>query len=101
MLCTIYKSLNKADTYLYIEKRDDFSKVPPSLLETFGKPAFVMLINFDKHPKLALADKQTVMNQLEKNGFYLQIPPPVENLLDKHLEANNHQGEQNKGWRQQ
>lgn len=87
MLCTIYKSLLKADTYLYIEKRDDFSKVPPPLLETFGRPQFVTLLNLDKRAKLALADKEKVVNQLKTNGFYLQIPPPVENLLDLHLEA--------------
>jgi uncharacterized protein YcgL (UPF0745 family) len=87
MLCTIYKSLLKANTYLYIEIRDDFSKVPPPLLETFGRPQFVTLLNLDKRAKLALADKQKVINQLQTNGFYLQIPPPVENLLDQHLEA--------------
>jgi uncharacterized protein YcgL (UPF0745 family) len=88
MLCTIYKSQLKADTYLYIEKRDDFSKVPNQLLETFGAPVFVMMVNLKAHAKLALADKEKVLQQLETQGFYLQIPPPVENLLKSHLQAN-------------
>jgi uncharacterized protein YcgL (UPF0745 family) len=88
MLCSIYKSLLKADTYLYITKRDDFSKVPPKLLETFGRPKFVMMMALDKHPKLAQADKQKVLEQLTQSGFYLQISQAEENLLKAHLKAN-------------
>lgn len=87
MLCTIYKSLIKPDTYLYIEKRDDFSKVPEKLLETFGRPQFVMLMNLADKAKLAQADKQKVMSELNDKGFYLQLPPPEENLLKQHLSA--------------
>ncbi|MFT4928554.1 MAG: hypothetical protein ACI8WB_004673 [Phenylobacterium sp.] len=87
MLCTIYRSSNKADTYLYIEKRDDFSSVPKALLETFGRPELVMTINLGGKQKLALADIDKVKTQLQSNGFYLQLPPPPENLLDVHKEA--------------
>jgi uncharacterized protein YcgL (UPF0745 family) len=73
---------------LYIAKRDDFSKVPKKLLETFGNPVFVMIINFDKHQKLALANRDKVIEQVTQNGFYLQIPPPQENLLEQHVKAN-------------
>ena len=85
MLCTIYKSSLKPDTYLYIEKRDDFSKVPAKLLETFGKPQFVMLLNLADKARLAQADKQKVLAELDDKGFYLQLPPPQENLLKSHL----------------
>ncbi len=85
MLCTIYKSLVKPDTYLYIEKRDDFSKVPKPLLDAFGNPQLVMVLNLAKKEKLALADKQKVMTELQDKGFYLQLPPPPENLLKQHL----------------
>jgi uncharacterized protein YcgL (UPF0745 family) len=88
MLCTIYKSLIKADTYLYIAKRSDFSKVPEKLLETFGKPVFAMIINFDKHSKLARADRDRVIEQINQSGYYLQLPPPPNDLLKPHLAAN-------------
>lgn len=87
MLCSIYKSLVKPDTYLYIEKRDDFSRVPEKLLETFGRPQFVMLINLASKDKLAQAEKQKVLDELADKGFYLQLPPPTENLLKAHLTA--------------
>ena len=45
MLCAIYKSTKKEGMYLYVEKRDQFDKVPDALLNAFGKPIFVMLFN--------------------------------------------------------
>lgn len=81
MITAIYKSSRKADTYLYVEKRDDFSKVPEPLLKTFGQPIFVMLINLAKRDSLAFADINRVKNELGDNGFYLQLPPKSESLL--------------------
>jgi len=88
MLCTIYKSPIKPDTYLYIERRDDFSRVPDKLMETFGAPIFVTLLNLAQREKLALADKQKVLDSLTELGFYLQLPPPSQDLLKEHLAAN-------------
>ncbi|KGQ60906.1 YcgL domain-containing protein [Gallibacterium anatis] len=81
MLCAIYKSRRKEGMYLYIEKRDDFSPVPESLLNVFGTPQFVMLFNLAEKKQLIHTDNQNVKEQIEQNGFYLQMPPPVENLL--------------------
>lgn len=81
MLCAIYKSRRKEGMYLYIEKRDDFSPVPESLLNVFGTPQFVMLFNLAGKKQLIHTDNQNVKEQIEQNGFYLQMPPPVENLL--------------------
>ena len=64
MLSAIYKSTRKADTYLFVEKRDDFSKVPEALLNTFGKPVFVMLINIGNRETLAGADIEKVKKKL-------------------------------------
>ena len=80
MIVAVYKSSKKADTYLYIEKRDDFSPVPKSLLETFGKAKFVMLVPLTKRD-LAIADKEKVMTEIRQKGFYLQLPPPEVDLL--------------------
>ncbi|GAA03646.1 YcgL domain-containing protein [Photobacterium leiognathi] len=83
MLCAIYKSLKKDNTYLYINKKDDFSDVPEALMTTFGKPQFVMVLKLDGR-KLALADVEKVKEALKTVGFYLQVPPPVTNLLDQY-----------------
>lgn len=80
MIVAVYKSTKKLDTYLFIEKREDFSPVPKLLLETFGKPKFVMLVPLTKRD-LSMADKHKVMAKIHEQGFYLQMPPPVIDML--------------------
>lgn len=87
MLSAIYKSPKKQETYLYLTKRDDFNSIPQALLETFGKPVFVMLIKLDEQRGLALADIAKVKAELKEKGFYLQLPPPSENLLNQHRQT--------------
>lgn len=82
MLCYIYKSLKKEQTYLYIAKRDKFENVPEQLLTMFGKPELLMAINLAKQKKFAIADIDKVREAILKDGFYLQLPPPVKNELE-------------------
>ncbi|WP_166840902.1 YcgL domain-containing protein [Rheinheimera pleomorphica] len=84
MLCAVYKSLKKDSTYLYVQRRDDFSAVPDVLLKTFGTPVLVTLLNLAKREHLALADIDKVRQQLSEQGYYLQLPPPEDNLLAQH-----------------
>lgn len=84
MLCAIYRSPRKDATYLYIKQRDVFSDVPDVLLNTFGKPQFVTLLNLAGREQLAQADIEKVKVALLNQGYYLQLPPPTENLLDEH-----------------
>lgn len=84
MLCVIYSSSKKDQTYLYVERKDDFSRVPEELMATFGEPRLVMHLSLDGRKKLAAADIEQVKHLLAEQGFYLQVPPPVENLLKKH-----------------
>ncbi len=88
MLCAVYKSLKKADTFLYVEKRDDFSKVPKGLLETFGTPIFVILINTEKKTSVAGLAQSDFIRKFEENKFYLQLPPKTEDLMEAHRLAN-------------
>jgi uncharacterized protein YcgL (UPF0745 family) len=97
MLCTIYKSPKKSETYLFIPKRDDFSAVPEALMKTFGTPTLVTLINLATKEKLGMADIDKVRKSLTNEGFYLQLPPPQEDMLKEHkaaMKAIKAQGEQ-------
>lgn len=85
MLCVIYRSPKRDQTYLYVEKRDDFSRVPEELMKSFGTPQFSMMLSLNERKKLASADIEIVKEALKQDGFYLQFPPPVENLLNLHL----------------
>lgn len=94
MLCTVYRSPKKQQTYLFINKRDDFSGVPEGLMTTFGTPILVTIINLANKEKLAMADIEKVRIALKDNGFYLQLPPPQENLLDEHKASMKKKDEQ-------
>ncbi|MFC1520686.1 YcgL domain-containing protein, partial [Pseudomonadota bacterium] len=81
MICTVYKSSRKVDTYLFVEKRDNFDAVPEALMKMFGVPKLVMMVPLLKRTELAMADIEKVKAELADKGYYLQIPPPVVNLL--------------------
>ena len=85
MFCVIYRSPQRDQTYLYVEKKDDFSRVPEELLRGFGKPRLAMVLPLESTTKLANADIEKVKLALQEQGYYLQLPPPVEDLLKIHL----------------
>ncbi|MGS2720356.1 YcgL domain-containing protein [Paraglaciecola aestuariivivens] len=94
MLCAVYKSSKKQQTYLYVPARDDFSKVPDGLLKTFGKPIFLMVMPLKKDRKLGSVDIDKLRSELTLKGFYLQLPPPPENMLKAHLQQQKQAGKE-------
>ncbi len=67
--------------YLYVDKREDLSRVPEALLASFGEPQFytAMLITTDK--KLARVDAKQVLADILSKGFFLQMPPAREKYM--------------------
>lgn len=47
MFCVIYRSSKRDQTYLYVEKKDDFSRVPEELMKGFGQPQLAMILPLD------------------------------------------------------
>ena len=88
MLTAVYKSNKKADTFLFVEKRDDFDKVPEPLMTMFGQPHYVMIINLAKREHLGGSDLESVKASLIEKGYYLQLPPPEPNLLSQLRKEN-------------
>lgn len=86
-ICAVYKSKLKPDSYLFVENRDDFSRVPEALLTMFGAPELVMMLPIDKRDKLAFANIVKVKQELIDSGYYLQLPPPKINLLEEHKKS--------------
>jgi uncharacterized protein YcgL (UPF0745 family) len=78
MQCFIYKSLKKDYLYLYIAKKDDFSKVPDVLLNSLGRIEFVMDMELFPERKLAREDAGKVIESLKEQGFFVQLPPQKE-----------------------
>jgi len=89
-LCAVYKSSRKADTYLYVPEKDDFSSVPEALLKAVGKAEFVMLVALDKREYVAQLPISDFISKLQSDGFYLQLPQKVDSLLKKHQKDVGH-----------
>jgi len=83
MLCYIYRSSRKIDTYLYLVDKDDFSILPEDLLKIFGDPEFSFSFVLGKDKNLAMEDAGEVLNNLESQGYHLQLQNEllVEELL--------------------
>ncbi len=75
MLCFIYKSLKKDQLYLYLDKKEDFSKVPEALFNSLGRLEFVMDLELTPERKLAKEDAGKVLDSLNTQGFFVQLPP--------------------------
>ncbi|AER54728.1 hypothetical protein DSC_00375 [Pseudoxanthomonas spadix BD-a59] len=71
----IYKSLRKAETYVYLVARDDFARLPPPLRAQLGTLVFVLEVTLTPGRKLAREDVAVVRRNLATQGFHLQFPP--------------------------
>ncbi len=87
MLLAVYKTAKKAGMYLYVAKKDDFSSVPEALMNQFGRPQLVMMLPLSKRDALGGVDKAKLIDAINAQGFYLQMPPKEENLLESHRES--------------
>lgn len=77
MHCFIYKSLKKAELYLYICKQDDFSKIPDPLYKSLSPMQFVMELDLSPERRLAREDVGKVIENLKTKGFFVQMPPTI------------------------
>lgn len=75
MLCFVYASLRKADTYLWLTERDDFDQLPETLQQLLGGLRFVLELELDEQRRLPREDSRTVLANLQAQGWHLQLPP--------------------------
>ena len=75
MLCVVYKSLKQFDYYLYVDKDEQLRRVPDGLKQLLGGLQQVLELELGSGRKLAQADVQEVLQQIESRGYYLQMPP--------------------------
>lgn len=78
IICQIYRSPKEEGMYLYVKKEEGLTKVPEELLTLFGAPQPAMVLLLTPEKKLARVSVEKVAESLETQGFYLQMPPRVE-----------------------
>ncbi len=74
MECFVYRSSKKSDTYIYMQDEDKLSELPDALDRLLGKLEFVMKVDLDSRSQLANAEIEDVREQVNKQGFYIQLP---------------------------
>ncbi len=93
VLTSIYKSPKKDDMYLYLLKADQLRKIPGVLSTLFGKPKHVMDILLTPERQLARVEARQVIQALNTQGYYLQMPAPendyIQHLPDELLTRND------------
>ena len=92
-ICSIYKSPRKNEMYLYVLKAEALTRVPEGLLAVFGPPAHTFDLVISPERQLAREDISLVLENLEKQGYHLQMPPPeeeyIQHLPDELLRRND------------
>jgi len=83
MLCTVYRSERKFETYLYMGDETEWSDIPEELQRLFTPQVKVMTLKLTDDRKLARLSGEELRNHLSEQGYYLQVPPPPESLLIK------------------
>jgi len=81
LLCEVFKSSRKQEMYLYVERSQGLENVPASLLEQFGEPIPVLILQLTPERHLARVEAAAVLAGIAERGFYLQLPPSASELL--------------------
>ena len=78
MRCFVYKSLRRADTYVYLREADGFDVLPGPIAEQLGTLGFVIEIELSAQRRLARENVDVVLVNLQGQGYHLQCPPVPE-----------------------
>ncbi|KAF1011415.1 MAG: Protein YcgL [Pseudomonas sp.] len=92
-ICSIYRSTKRVGMYLYVLKSDALERVPEGLLALFGKPQHSFDLVLTPERKLSQEDITVVLENLDKQGYHLQMPPAedeyIEHLPEELLRRND------------
>jgi len=72
--CTVYKSLKKDETYIFIPTETPLSDLPDELKKVLGETEKVMSLTLTPEKKMARGTGAEVMKSIDKQGFHLQMP---------------------------
>lgn len=91
-LCSIYRSAKHEGMYLYVDKTEDLGQVPDTLLKRFGKPELAMTLLLHEQRPLARVDVKAVLEAIQTQGYFLQMPPRPDELMTRVHEKNDKMG---------
>ncbi|MEW5010512.1 MAG: YcgL domain-containing protein [Cycloclasticus sp.] len=80
--CSIYKTKKRDGLYLYVTEQDNFEDVPEAVMLQFPAPEHVFDLELSEERPLAREDVLLVIENLQTQGFHLQMPPKTEEPID-------------------
>ena len=77
-LVVVYRSPRIENMYLFVDGDEGTERVPEELLGRFGEPQEALRLVLTPERRLARAEAAVVLEAIEAQGFYLQLPPAPE-----------------------
>lgn len=71
---SVFRSAKKDDTYIYVRRGQEWDALPEPLRAVFGTPVHAMDLIMTPDRKLARTTGKVVLEALDKQDFYLQMP---------------------------
>ncbi|MBP3864376.1 MAG: YcgL domain-containing protein, partial [Pseudomonas sp.] len=81
-ICSIYRSTKRNEMYLYVLKADALERVPEPLMLAFGKPIHAFDLVLTPERTLSREDITKVLENLETQGYHLQMPPAEDEYIE-------------------
>ena len=75
MLCIVYKSARRPETFVYVAEAEALTKLPAALQQGLGALNEVLRFELTAQRKLAREDARLVLQHLESIGYHVQFPP--------------------------
>jgi|TARA_A100001388_G_C28335661_1_gene296532 hypothetical protein len=83
----IFKGNKREEMYLFVDQKEGMKSVPEDLLATFGNLESVMIFPLTDSKKMARVKASEVLESIERQGYFLQMPPAPEALAEAQISA--------------
>jgi len=78
----VYRSSKKAGLYVYLADENGLGSLPGAVLQQLGEPEFALSFDLTPERRLGSEDPRTVLENLQSQGFHIQMPRDVELILE-------------------
>ncbi len=76
MHCFVYACARKPETYVWLDTPERAEQLPEQLADLLGTLRLVLEVDLEPGRRLPREDAATVMQNLQSQGWHLQLPPP-------------------------
>lgn len=77
----IYRSSRREGMYIYLDRQDGIDQLPEPVTRQMGAAEFAMAIELTEDRKLGQESSTTVLENIARDGFHLQMPRDIESQL--------------------